>query len=1752
MSAPMLETPSRIWRRIQEVEGQDMPSLPSLPVFEDSAEQASTVSESLDLSNDSSPLTSTPATFKSSNTMATIRPPPSTGSTARFAHSIASRSSKSSTGPSVSRASATNLYGTHSKKDDSFDVSVIPSLPGTLTRDQLGDIEIRSSDQDSVHKDNSVPDDYLPPVSVDAVHDGDLDLSDALRPVSRSNSPGPEFAGMTPMSKKYDYSISLKSEAQPSPIDRMRNVSIRRPLSRNTRTPSLTRTESPSPTSSLSSQPTPQSARSKQRQDQQSHAPSPAHIPLPRSATASPMPTSFPVPISARGVPLPRSRTDSPTAAPSVQDEHDETVHTVMTETEGGMDETPMSLPPRPPLSEHDDCTAGTDIHLDGHSESATHDDREPTFSSEEGLTSRGGQDTISLRYQSISPGLPSPSQSTMVTPTPAFQPRARARFNLSPLQTIPQSTTPPDPPGHNSQDNVLFEEQEENTWRADTHPKGHEGVIPATPATAHKRSFLLSVINSTARPRMKFPTPHPHRGGPSEAPATPADNGEESDTTVSGIPARTAFAGVTPRPRVAARPRLSHPLAQAWTVPALASDTDSGVETGAQSPGGYDGAVDRASFISTASSQDLTAHARANASFDPVIGLGDRGHGVGRFNANKLNNYLHGLNRKLQEENEVITARLREYEERFGALGDNASSPDKAAAVDTQVQSARRKNSGRRISAGPSGLGDVAEEAAEGWIEEKAAMEELIEQLHDDLERANQEKEDALKENTLASKALEEEKDDRAKAKERYNKKVQDIEERAQGVVDQLDGRLQDAERRALAAEKDRAQAVKEAEKRLAEVVIERDLLAERTEKAERALANGRDLGSEVNAANERVSKILGDLKNANIHIQGLEEERSRLDERVEELENVLHEERDHVSELERELQIKSIELSETSERINSLEGDLKVARTAIESYKVEIAEHEKDADAAVEHIQTLTAQLTAKQSELQDVTAALADERAKSGRAEAEAKRVSGLMRQVEEALDAAETKMRSDEEEIISLKTKVSSLERELDRSRSRSVSHASGDAEAQEQIEALESELEGAHKEIARLNVLISHSPARKAVEKAKDARIEMLEQEKMDLLDRMKSLRRDSFPFSTPGKMTSNSTLSPMHRHILSMTLRTPKTPGGPLRELSWLQSTMNDPTVSPLLVEIERLQQELEVANGVIDNKLDRLEDDGAGIVVLTGQLEDAKSKIVGLQHEIAQMTRNEERTKRRLGRLRCQKCLAKIDVRAVEQKLAADESSILSETSMVLEPPTPPTRTSEKLRADLEAVNSQLASMKKQWEQERRKLVGDNAVLQDATSRLNAEVRQAKNEIQRYVDSERASERAKAGIQGELDRAKRMVEELERALTTERSRLRALSTGQTDAVREKNEVALHLQRTESDMAEIRDELQRIKQENRALEAELRSNSTVDQKARLLEAKVAENSETIEQLRKERSLLVADHKSLQRQFTQVTEHVNKLRQEHATTQTSHEQRRHELDMKMLEIEDLRRALSEREEDLERAEADKKRIANEKIDMNHNVAALEADLRRVKREAEAFGRDLKALRAQKDKLENERKEEKTKVERAQKQSQTEIRLLKDEVREQKEKALTLQRRLSDHVCAADGQQLDILRSQHKEECKGLIIQIRYLKAKYTRESTLRSDLCNQKRYLLVLLARCERNEQKILAAIAQIGFPTAPEPSLMAVPRRKTLRSVAQCVVFLSRARRASEAWREQSTAKDAITLAYQEVRKRRQSAKDST
>src|ERR1700737_2142082 len=102
--------------------------------------------------------------------------------------------------------------------------------------------------------------------------------------------------------------------------------------------------------------------------------------------------------------------------------------------------------------------------------------------------------------------------------------------------------------------------------------------------------------------------------------------------------------------------------------------------------------------------------------------------------------------------------------------------------------------------------------------------------------------------------------------------------------------------------------------------------------------------------------------------------------------------------------------------------------------------------------------------------------------------------------------------------------------------------------------------------------------------------------------------------------------------------------------MSWLNNSPTDPTVSPLIAEISRLQRELDRANESIDDKLDKLEDAGLGVVGLTKKLEDARSKIVALEDEIARLSRKEERYMRRFSRMRCQKCNIKVDLRKLTQ----------------------------------------------------------------------------------------------------------------------------------------------------------------------------------------------------------------------------------------------------------------------------------------------------------------------------------------------------------------------------------------------------------------------------------------------------------------------------------------------------------------------
>lgn len=78
-------------------------------------------------------------------------------------------------------------------------------------------------------------------------------------------------------------------------------------------------------------------------------------------------------------------------------------------------------------------------------------------------------------------------------------------------------------------------------------------------------------------------------------------------------------------------------------------------------------------------------------------------------------------------------------------------------------------------------------------------------------------------------------------------------------------------------------------------------------------------------------------------------------------------------------------------------------------------------------------------------------------------------------------------------------------------------------------------------------------------------------------------------------------------------------------------------------------------------------------------------------------------------------------------------------------EPPTPPTRTTEALRQNLQAVNEELVDLKKKWQEEKKQLVNEKAVLQDAANRLNAQV---KEEAKRLAEIERKTEKKRLTVE--------------------------------------------------------------------------------------------------------------------------------------------------------------------------------------------------------------------------------------------------------------------------------------------------------------------------------------------------------------------------------------------------------------------
>ena len=133
-----------------------------------------------------------------------------------------------------------------------------------------------------------------------------------------------------------------------------------------------------------------------------------------------------------------------------------------------------------------------------------------------------------------------------------------------------------------------------------------------------------------------------------------------------------------------------------------------------------------------------------------------------------------------------------------------------------------------------------------------------------------------------------------------------------------------------------------------------------------------------------------------------------------------------------------------------------------------------------------------------------------------------------------------------------------------------------------------------------------------------------------------------------------------------------------------------------------------------------------------------------------------------------------------------------------------------------LTLVTAELESLRKRHEEAIATTSGEKAMLRDAASRLNSEIRRAKEELRIAQKRGQTAEKSKAELERvrslryhsrycsrstcllqELSNAKRSISDLERDLHSERARLHGLSSDNAQALKQKERILDRLRDTE-------------------------------------------------------------------------------------------------------------------------------------------------------------------------------------------------------------------------------------------------------------------------------------------------------------------------------------------------------------------
>ncbi|KIR28320.1 hypothetical protein I309_02613 [Cryptococcus deuterogattii LA55] len=796
--------------------------------------------------------------------------------------------------------------------------------------------------------------------------------------------------------------------------------------------------------------------------------------------------------------------------------------------------------------------------------------------------------------------------------------------------------------------------------------------------------------------------------------------------------------------------------------------------------------------------------------------------------------------------------------------------------------------------------------ERLESLEEEMNTKEEVIAKLQEKLEYAHQSQSpdvQSLHEQIEElARQLEETEQARVDLQSEFSKKT---EEHATKFTEICSG----FESQVKTLEKDLVSAREEADRLRAERTRLEGLAEKKgsSEREEELRKQAREMEVELEAIKGQAKEMheeVGELKD---QIQSLNKEKEEAvkkfedaERRVEEHEKLHQDSERRVERAENDLEILGAELKEASS-----------AQLAVEA---KLAQYEKELEQLDQLHEEKEKQLDQQRNKIQELNHLVQQLEVAQGKA-AESEWVKKELERVQRELEDVHNLLEDREIQIGDLRGKleVAEASKNLESSQRRSPSgtlmtpgQGDDDNAAQNSVViTLEDRLDEAYREIGRLKREINTTPHRKSAIEVRDARIQALEREKAALSDRLAQQRSpNGTPMSGPGKNAMIDAGSPFKRptpfvHKTIASLRDPKTPGS-LYEPSWLQTTIQSANEPLFQAQMEYLQQELKEANEQLDQNFSRLEAAGLGAVQLAGKLAAAEERIDELEDEVKtlgqrnkaslalvgaqreeQEQETESRLKKALDEVHRQMDQLKSDINAERARFQRDNGrlqDLVSEMRL-------------KSNAEVESFKTEMERLAEGSEREVEQAREEVKRVERERDELQREIQISKSrvtQLEREVDDERRAYDSLSRRNAQITCDGTTAAQLQAELSQKSEAIRVLESSLRDAESTSHHLREKLNKRDEEMRESEARVHKYRREREIIARELREFENDLQKHKI---ESEEFGQQLQALKKEQASESSSHaaelQALEREMKEVKERERRLRHEVQDVQTKY-------------------------------------------------------------------------------------------------------------------------------------------------------------------------------------------------------------------------------------------------------------------------